>query len=433
MNRVVISGIGMMVPSGFGEEAARSSVLAGVHQFRPITRFDTSPFRAGIAAESAFTGSLLELGLRLAADALTSAGLADLSSSALVLGIQGDYNGLQHYWRERIDMGTPQVAAGQAATAASSSRSAAWESESEGAEPEGGRPERLQSEHMATGAVPAVEFLPAFHMQTIAERYGMSPLGTRLCLNNACIASSNAIGVAYELIRQGRANRVLCGGYSLVTEEMFAKFDSGRAFAKDGRVRAFSANRSGMLLGDGGAMLVLESLEQAVRRGATIHAELLGWGLSCDAFHVCQPHPHGAGMALAIERALQASGLPADQIDYIHAHGTGTPLNDRSETAAIKQALGAAAYRTPVSSTKTVTGHLLEGTGALETALSVLAMKEGILPPTVGFEQPDESCDLDYVPNEPRSARLRRVVNLNASFGGNNTALVLQHPEEVAR
>lgn len=430
MKRVVITGIGMMVPSGFGEEAARSSVLAGVHQFRPVTRFDTSPFRADIAAESAFTGSLLELGLRLAQDALASAGLDDLSASSLVLGIQGDYNGLQHYWRERLDEPS-LLAAGQPAIAAAGQKTTR-ERQSEAVELEGIRSERLHSERLRPGTVPAVEFLPAFHMQRIAERYGLHPQGKQLCLNNACIASSNAIGIAYELIRQGKADTVLCGGYSLVTGEMFAKFDSGRAFARDGRVRAFSANRSGMLLGDGGALLVLESLEHAALRGATIHAELLGWGLSCDAYHVCQPHPHGAGMASAIERALQSSGLQADQIDYIHAHGTGTPLNDRSETAAIKQALGAAAYRTPISSTKTVTGHILEGTGALETALSVLAMKEGILPPTAGYEQLDESCDLDYVPNEPRAAKLRRVINLNASFGGNNTALVLQHPEEVA-
>jgi len=393
MSRVVITGIGMMVPGGFGEAAARSTVLAGVHQFRPVTRFDTTPFRGKAAAESAFGGSLLELGLRLTQEALDSAGLADLSGGSLVLGIQGDYNGLQQYWRARMTG---------------------------------------EHGHPSQQTVPVVEFLPAYHLQTIAERYGMSPDGKRLCLNNACIASSNALGVGYELIRQGKAGTVLCGGYSLVTEEMFAKFDSGRAFAQDGRVRAFSANRSGMLLGDGGAMLVLEELEHARRRGALIRAELLGWGLSCDAYHVCQPHPDGAGMALAIERALRSAGLQPDQLDYIHAHGTGTPLNDRSETAAIKQALGDAAYRTPISSTKSVTGHILEGTGALETALSVLAMKEGVLPPTVGYEGQDASCDLDYVPNEPRRARLRKVVNLNASFGGNNTALVLGHPEEVA-
>ncbi|MGG4143617.1 beta-ketoacyl-[acyl-carrier-protein] synthase family protein [Paenibacillus algorifonticola] len=385
-NRVVITGIGLMIPSGFGEEAVKRSVLAGEHRFRPVTRFDSTPFRTAFAAESDFKGTLLGLGERLAEEAVASSGLQDLSDSSIVLGLQGDYNALQQYWRLKSS-----------------------------------------GQH---SAIPLSEFLPSYHLKVLADLYRLKGNGKKISLNNACIASSNAIGVAYELIRRGQSDTALCGGYSLVTEEMFAKFNSGRTFAADGRVRAFSANRSGMLLGDGGAMLLLESLEHAEKRGATILAEMLGWGLSCDAFHVCQPHPDGAGMALAIERALAAASIQKEEIDYIHAHGTGTPLNDRAETAAIKRAFGTRAYDTPISSTKTVTGHILEGTGAVETALSIMAMKHNTIPPTMGYEEKDPHCDLDYVPNYPRKKQLNKVINLNASFGGNNTAIVLQKSVE---
>ncbi|WP_338552326.1 beta-ketoacyl-[acyl-carrier-protein] synthase family protein [Paenibacillus sp. KS-LC4] len=381
-NRVVVTGIGVMVPNGFGEEAVKRSVLAGEHLFRPVTRFESTPFRSAFAAESDFKGSLLELGVRLAEEAVASSGINDLSESSIVLGLQGDYNALQQYWRLKSS-----------------------------------------GQH---SAIPISEYLPSYHLKVLADQYRVKGNVRKISLNNACIASSNAIGVAYEMISRGQSETALCGGYSLVTEEMFAKFNSGRTFASDGRVRAFSANRSGMLLGDGGAMLLLESLEHAEKRGATILAEILGWGLSCDAFHVCQPHPDGNGMALAIERALAAASIHKEEIDYIHAHGTGTPLNDRAETAAIKQAFGTKAYDTPISSTKTMTGHILEGTGALETALSILAMKHDTIPPTVGYEQQDPHCDLDYVPNSPRKKQLNKVINLNASFGGNNTAIVLQ-------
>lgn len=380
--RVVVTGIGMMTPSGFGEEAVKRTILAGVHQFRPITRFDAAKFRSGIAAQSHYEGTLLDLGIRCAEEAIRSAGSPDVENASLVLGIQGDYDALSRYWEARTERGE-------------------YESR-------------------------IAEFMPSYHLEALSERLGMKGRGKKIVLNNACIASSNAIGVGYELIKQRRADTVVCGGYSLVTEEMFAKFDSGRAFASDGRIRSFSRNRTGMLLGDGGAVLVLESYDAARRRQAPIYAEMAGWGLSCDAFHVSQPHPEGAGVARAIEKALRTSSIAKEAVDYINAHGTGTAYNDKSETLGIKQAFGEHAYHIPISSTKSMTGHILEGTGAVETAISVIAMNEGILPPTVGYEEPDPLCDLDYIPNRPRPREINTVLNINASFGGNNTAIIMR-------
>ncbi|WP_127566759.1 beta-ketoacyl-[acyl-carrier-protein] synthase family protein [Paenibacillus xylaniclasticus] len=382
--RVVVTGIGMMTPAGFGEETVKQTILAGVHQFRDITRFDGSKFRSAIAAQSTFEGTLLDLGRRCMEDAIRSAGLSEigLAEASLVLGIQGDYDALSRYWKAKME------------------------------------------QEMYDSRI--VEFMPSYHLEALSNHYGIAKRGSKMVLNNACIASSNAIGIAFELIKQKRTDRVICGGYSLVTEEMFAKFASGRAFATDGRIRSFSRNRTGMLLGDGGAVLVLESYESAKRRQAPIYAEVAGWGLACDAFHVSQPHPEGAGVRRAIEKALRTSSIDKEQIQYINAHGTGTPYNDKSETCGIKQAFGDTAYRIPVSSTKTMTGHILEGTGVVEAAISIVAMNEGVIPPTVGYEEPDPQCDLDYVPNVPRQQQIDTVMSINASFGGNNTAIILR-------
>lgn len=378
--RVAVTGMGVMTPFGFGVEAIRDNILCGRHRFGVTTRFDASRFRTAYSAQSEFAGSMLELGFRCTEEALDCAGLQDqMQNAALVIGISGDYNALNAYWKHQ------QI----------------------GRDPGSG----------------IVEFLPAYHSDAIATRFRIG--GPRLVFNNACVASSNAIGAAYDYIVQGKVDVAVCGGYSLVSEEMYAKFDSGMAFSSDGRVRSFSGKRTGMLLGDGGAMFVLEKWEAAIRRKATILAEIIGWGAACDAYHVCQPHPEGAGMAAAIGRALQRAELVQSRVDYINAHGTGTLHNDKSETLAIKRAFGDYAYDMPVSSTKTMTGHILEGTGAVETAICIAALQNNIVPPTAGYLDKDPHCDLDYVPNVPRSKDLSVVLNLNASFGGNNTALLV--------
>jgi 3-oxoacyl-[acyl-carrier-protein] synthase II len=380
---VAVTGFGLMTPFGFGGEAAVRHLFAGEDKFGAVTRFDTGRFRSSIAAESGFTGRFLELGMLLADEAIRMAGLdARESAVSVLLGTMGDYGELNRFWRERLN----------------------------GSE-DGGRTDPSES-------------LPAYHTAAMAERFGLR--GRQWTFTNACIASSSAIASACELIAQGRDNVALCGGYSLVTEEIYAKFNSGRAFSKDGKVRSFSLSRSGMLLGDGGAMFVLENAEHARRRGARVLAEIAGWGIANDAFHVCQPDPGGGGMSRAMEKALRRAGIRADEVGYINAHGTGTPLNDSSETRAVKRVFGAAAYRVPVTSTKTMTGHMLDGTGAVETAITMMAMNAGVIPPTAGFTEPDPDCDLDYVPCEARRSAFRYAINLNAAFGGCNSAIVLK-------
>jgi 3-oxoacyl-[acyl-carrier-protein] synthase II len=189
--------------------------------------------------------------------------------------------------------------------------------------------------------------------------------------------------------------------------------------------RPFDKDRDGFVMGEGSAVLVLEELEYAVQRGATILAEVLGYGATNDAYHISAPAENGAGAAACMRMALADAGLQIDQIDYINAHGTSTPLNDKSETAAIKTVFGEQAYRIPVSSTKSMTGHLLGASGAIEGLICVKALQDQVIPPTINYETPDPVCDLDYVPNQPRPASLRRVMSNSFGFGGHNASIIL--------
>jgi 3-oxoacyl-[acyl-carrier-protein] synthase II len=194
-------------------------------------------------------------------------------------------------------------------------------------------------------------------------------------------------------------------------------------------VRPFSADRSGLLLGDGAAAVVLESASAARRRGARPLATIAGWGAASDAFHVSRPHPGGAGLAAAAQRALRRAGDPDGlRVDYVNAHGTATRFNDPAETRGLHEVFGARADQVPVSSTKSTTGHLLEAAGIVEFVITLLALTDGVLPPTANFTVADSECDLDYVPNTARDADVRRAMSVNAAFGGVNTALVLERP-----
>ncbi|MBW7477304.1 beta-ketoacyl-[acyl-carrier-protein] synthase family protein [Paenibacillus oenotherae] len=378
--RVVITGYGVMTAFGFGEQAVAEHILRGKHGFRPVRRFDGAPYRSSIAAESDYDGSLLQLGIECTGEALGMSGLRGPLNGSVLIGTNGDYDAIQQFWQGRL--------------------------------------------HDRKSMLPLKASVPGYHAEAIAAEYRIQ--GRRIAFTNACVASSNAIGYGYDRIAQGQDELAVCGGYFLVNEEFTAKFNSGRALSRDGLVRPFSADRSGLLLGDGGAMFVLESLEHALQRGAVPLAELAGWGLACDAYHVCQPHPEGSGMAMAVKRALHRADLQPSAIDYVNAHGTATPINDPAETKGIKEAFGSAVQGLPISSSKSMTGHILEGTGAVETAICLVAMRRGIIPPTASYSSRDPACDLDYVPNEPRTARLQTVMNLNAGFGGNNCALILK-------
>ena len=217
---------------------------------------------------------------------------------------------------------------------------------------------------------------------------------------------------------------MLAGGADFFSKRAFIGFSRLRLTAPDA-CRPFDRNRKGIILGEGGAVLLLESLASARKRGSRIYAEILGYGLSCDAHHIVAPHPEGEGAALAMKRALENARLQPTEVDYISAHGNGTPSNDRAETSAIKNVFGGHAYRLAISSVKALTGHCLAAAGAIGAVASVLAIERGIVPPTWNYETPDPDCDLDYVPNRPREQSLNVVLNNSYAFGGNNASVVL--------
>jgi 3-oxoacyl-[acyl-carrier-protein] synthase II len=265
-------------------------------------------------------------------------------------------------------------------------------------------------------------------------------LGTRGPLSSqctACAASNMAIGEAGDMIRLGRADVVFAGGTEAgITPVGIAGFSAMRALARrndepEKASRPFDADRSGFVMGEAGAVIVLEDLEHARARGAKIYAELLGYGLSSDAAHVTEPDPSGVNPARAMNMAFRDAGISPDEVDYINAHGTSTPLGDASETKVIKIALGEdVARKTPVSSTKGATGHCLGAAGAIEAIFTILAVNKNMLPPTINYETADPKCDLDYVPNEAREADVRVGVSNSFGFGGHNACIVLRELDE---
>lgn len=251
-------------------------------------------------------------------------------------------------------------------------------------------------------------------------------------LISACASGADSIGEAANIIRRGDANIAIAGGTEApVTPICMAGFAAAKALTtrNDDAARAsrpFDSTRDGFVMGEGAGALVLESEEHALARGATILAELAGYGATSDAFHITQPDENGEGAARAMRKALAQAGLAPDDIDYLNAHGTSTLMNDKLETVAIKKVFGEYAYSLPVSSTKSMTGHLLGAAGAVEAAASVLALLNGIIPPTANYENPDPDCDLDYVPNAARSASLEAVMTNSLGFGGHNASLVFR-------
>jgi 3-oxoacyl-[acyl-carrier-protein] synthase II len=256
-------------------------------------------------------------------------------------------------------------------------------------------------------------------------------LGPVTCVVTACAASANAIGDGAELIRRGAADVVVAGGSEAsITTFGIATFAQARALSTrnedpSAASRPFDAGRDGFVMGEGGAALVLEGLDHALERRATVLAELTGYGMSADAYHITLPRPGGSGAARAMANAIGDAGLQPADIGYINAHGTSTEANDSTETAAIKIAMGETASTIPVSSTKSMTGHILGGAGAVEAVACIMALRDQVLPPTINYEVPDPECDLDYVPNVKREASLEHALSNSFGFGGHNVSLVL--------
>jgi 3-oxoacyl-[acyl-carrier-protein] synthase II len=256
--------------------------------------------------------------------------------------------------------------------------------------------------------------------------------GVNYCLISACASGADSIGEAANMIRRGDAEVVLAGGTEApITPIVVAGFAAARALTTGNSdparaSRPFDARRDGFVLSEGAAILVLESEEHALARGATILAELAGYGATSDAYHITQPDDRGEGAARAMQLALRQAILQPDEIDYLNAHGTSTPINDRLETLALKRVFGEYAYDLPISSTKSMTGHLLGAAGAVEAAICVLALQKQVIPPTANYETPDPDCDLDYVPNVARPARLEAIMTNSLGFGGHNSSLILR-------
>jgi 3-oxoacyl-[acyl-carrier-protein] synthase II len=256
--------------------------------------------------------------------------------------------------------------------------------------------------------------------------------GPNSCSVTACAAGSNAIGDAFRLVQQGYAQAMICGGTeAAVTPLSVAGFAACRAMSTRNddpahASRPFDKDRDGFVLGEGCGILLIEELEHALARGARIYAEIVGYGMTCDAYHMTSPVPGGEGAARAISLALKDAGLTPDQVNYINAHGTSTPANDSTETMAMKKSLGEHAYKVAVSSTKSMTGHLLGGSGGIEAVATVMAIANDQVPPTINLENPDPECDLDYIPNQSRKMPVQVALSNSFGFGGHNVTLAFR-------
>jgi len=275
-------------------------------------------------------------------------------------------------------------------------------------------------------AINGLANMPAFH---ISNTFGCrGPLATMV---TACAAGTQAIGHATEEIRRGAADIMIAGGVeALIIDLFYAGFEAMRATTTrndepERASRPFDADRDGFVIGEGSVVFVLESLEGALARGARIYAEVLGWSETADAYHIAQPDPEGNGAAHAMRAALADAGLATEDISYINAHAAGTPLGDAAETRAIKQVFGQQAFRIPISSTKSMVGHLFGGAGAIEAMACVMAVHTGTVHPTINYETPDPDCDLDYVPNVARQVEVNTALSNSFGLGGQNACLIV--------
>lgn len=404
--RVVVTGVGCISPVGNTVAETWKSLLAGRSGAGPITLFDASRHKTRFAAEVKGFDAVSVFGNREArkmdrfTQFATAATLEALEQSGLKID---DSN------RDRVGVviGTGIGGIGTIMDQAEVLRERG--------------PERI-----SPFLVPMMISDSAAGM--LAIRIGAR--GPNMALATACASGNNAIGEALEMIRRGSADAMIAGASegALVPLAMAGMNVMGALSTRNDNPQAasrpFDKERDGFLMGEGAGILILESLEHAQACGADILCEISGYGTTDDAYHISAPAENGAGAAISMKLALEDAGLQLTDIGYINAHGTSTPLNDKSETAAIKTVFGGQAYKIPISSTKSMTGHLLGASGAVEAVFSILAMREGTIPPTINYQTPDPECDLDYVPNQPRKAEIRHAMSNSFGFGGHNATLV---------
>jgi 3-oxoacyl-[acyl-carrier-protein] synthase II len=399
MRRPVITGIGVVSSIGIGKEAYWSALATGVCGIGEISLFDTSGFRGKLGAEvrGFFPDDYFDRRESRRLSRCDLLGLVALNEALRDSGLDMD----------SIDRTRLAVVIGSGAGGLLS----------------GELFKRGIFEHGKPRPTLLVSFTSSSFTDHVAQRIGAK--GFRSTISTACSSSSTAIGMAGEIIRKGLADFVITGGSEALAETTFAGFNSLRA-VDELPCRPFDKNRKGISLGEGAAIFVVEEEEYAKRMGHKTYAEIAGYGLSCDAYHVTAPDPSGTGIAHAISSALKNTGTPPSEIGYINAHGTGTPANDLAETKAIKLAFGEFARKIPISSTKSMIGHCLGASGASEAAAAILALTRGIIPPTLHYTTPDPECDLDYVPEPRQQEGITAVLSTSLAFGGNNTALILR-------
>lgn len=409
---MAVTGLGAISPLGLTAEETWRAALAGRSGVGPITRFDASTFPVRFAAEVK----------GFAADRYTQSRAARrLLSRPATFGLAA----AEMAWRDAA-FGMPPsrdrvgVVLGSCMDAISLQRSEDLYRL---------YVQRTPPEQAVTDPFLCLRDASPTGTAQIAAELGAE--GPNVSVYVACASGTQAIGIAAGMVRRGEADIVVSGGFdSMVTEWdilLFATIGavSTRNSDPQGASRPFDKNRDGFVMGEGAGVVVLEELSHARRRGARVYAELLGYGSSLDAFRITDTPPDGAGAAAAISRAIEDAGLRPEDVQYINAHGTSTQDNDRSETRAIKSVFGDHAYAVPISSTKSMTGHLIAAAGGLEAVLTVLAMRDGMLPPTINLEDADPDCDLDYVPGIARRADVKVAMSNSFGFGGSNAVLVL--------
>lgn len=409
--RVVITGLGAITPLGIGVEETWENIKAGKSGIGKITKFDASNLPSQIAGEVknfkpeefmpaklvSRIDTFIQYAIAGTRMALEDANLplSELGEEVgVIIGVgMGGVGLIEHYTRILDEKGYRRV---------------------------------------TPFFIPMI--IPNMASGQVAILYGAKGPNNAVC--TACAAGNHAIGESFRLIKEGKANIMICGGTeSIITPLCVAGFSVMKALSTrndepEKASRPFDANRDGFVIAEGCGILILEDLEHALKRGAKIYAEIIGYAFNADAYHMTAPSPEGEGAARCMELALQDAGIMPDQVDYINAHGTSTPLNDVAETKAIKKVFKEHAYKLMISSTKSMTGHLLGGAGGLEAVLTVLALYEGIVPPTINLENPDPECDLDYVPNQARKADIKIAISNAFGFGGTNACLVFKKWEQ---
>ena len=412
-NRVVVTGTGILCPLGLNTSTTWESLVAGKSGIDHITLFDPEPYETKIAGEiKGFqpTDYISRKDVRHM-DRFTQMAIAASLQAVEQSGIKID----------SVNEGNIGVIVGSGIGGLST----LFEQT------------KLLIEKGPNRVSPFLVPMMITDMAAAQVSITLGVKGPNLCTTSACSSGSDAIGVAYELIRRGDTQAVLAGGSEAIINPLgITAFNALKAISTRNdepqlASRPFDTERDGFVIGEGAGILVLENLAHAQRRGAQILAEIMAYGATADAYHITQPDGAGGGAARAIQTALNKAGLATTEIDYINAHGTSTQLNDKMETMAIKSAFGDYAYHIPISSTKSMMGHLIGAAGAVEAAICVMVIQHGLIPPTINLTHPDPECDLDYVPNVARRAKVTTALSTSFGFGGHNSALVFRQYTEA--